>query len=321
MNWGWGGYSNGFFQVDSLTTPGFDPSADHEVIIGIVPVISATVDAGIPQINQPVGYYCGVNTFVPAIKLQNYGSSTLTSCVINYQVDGGTVQTQNWTGSLVSFQGTTVNLPSMTLASGTHTLTCFSSYPNDSTDQNSTNDQYTVTFNVTNNAALPIIESFETTNTLPNATWNILHTSTTGGVDFVVTSSAAATGVKSCMIDNMNNIGGNNSVIETTSSYDMTTFTSPALTFKAAYQQKATTNVDRLQIAVSNDCGATWLSKKVITSSTLATLGGVGTSAYVPISAEFTTYTVNINSVAADHNVMFRWEFYADPNGPGIIYI
>ena len=27
MNWGWGGYSDGFFQVDSLTTPGFDPSS------------------------------------------------------------------------------------------------------------------------------------------------------------------------------------------------------------------------------------------------------------------------------------------------------
>jgi hypothetical protein len=317
MNWGWGGYANGWFQVDSLTTPGFDPSEGHEVLIGIVPVISATVDAGIPEITEPVGYYCGVNTFVPAIKLENYGSSTLTSCVINYQVDGGAVQTQNWSGSLVSFQSTTVNLPSMTLASGTHTLTCYSSNPNDSTDQNSANDQSVVTINVTNSAALPVIEGFETTTSLPNAIWNVSHTATMGGVDFAVTSAAAATGMKSCMIDNMNNVGGNNSVIETISFYDLTTLPSPALTFKAAYQQKTTANADRLQVAVSTDCGANWLSKRVITGAALAALGGVGSSAYVPTPAEFTTYAVNIISVANSTDIMFRWEFYADPNGPG----
>ena len=72
---------------------------------------TTTLDAGIPQISQPVGYYCGVDTFVPAITLQNYGSTTLTSCTINYQIDGGAIQTQNWTGSLISYQNTTINLP------------------------------------------------------------------------------------------------------------------------------------------------------------------------------------------------------------------
>jgi hypothetical protein len=90
------------------------------------------------------------------------------------------------------------------------------------------------------------------------------------------------------------------------------------LTFKAAYQQKATTNADMLQISISTDCGALWVSRRVISSSTLASLaGGTGTNAYVPTSSQFTTYTVNINPVASSHNVMFKWEFLADPNGPG----
>ncbi len=318
MNWGWGGYSDGFFQVDSLTTPGFDPSADHEAVLGIVPMTTTTLDAGIPQISQPVGYYCGTDTFIPSITLQNYGSTTLTSCVINYQIDGGAVQTQNWNGSLSSYQNAIINLPSITLGYGAHTLTCYSSYPNDSTDQNTSNDFYMVNFNITSGATLPVIEGFETATLLPNIAWNVFHTSTTGGVDFAVTYSAAATGIKSCMIDNMTNGAGNNSIIQTTSSYDMTTFTSPALTFKAAYQQKSTTNADKLQIAVSNDCGATWISKRVILSTTLASLaGGTGNSPYVPTPAEFTTYTVAINSVASDYNVMFRWEFLADPSSPG----
>jgi peptidase C10-like protein/Spi protease inhibitor/type IX secretion system substrate protein len=321
MNWGWGGSSDGWFQVDSLTTPGFDPSSDHQAVLGIVPMTSTTLDAGIPVINAPVGFYC-TDSLSPVIKLQNYGSTTLTFCTINYQIDGNTVQTQSWTGSLVSFQGTFINLPSFTLGAGTHTLTCYSSSPNSGTDQNASNDQYSVIFNITNSGILPIIEGFETatcvSGTLPNSNWNVSHTSTTGGVDFQITTSAAATGSNSCMLNNFSNVGGNNSILQTALNYDMTTFTTPALSFKAAYQQKATTNTDMLQIAISTDCGATWVSKRVISSATLASLaGGTGTSAYVPNSSQFTTYTVNINTVAGNHNVMFRWVFLSDPSGPG----
>ncbi|HKC69962.1 MAG TPA: T9SS type A sorting domain-containing protein, partial [Bacteroidia bacterium] len=39
--------------------------------------------------------------------------------------------------------------------------------------------------------------------------------------------------------------------------------------------------------------------------------------AYVPAATEFTTYTVNLNNIATNQSVMFRWEFYADPNGAG----
>ncbi len=116
----------------------------------------------------------------------------------------------------------------------------------------------------------------------------------------------------------MNNVAGNNSILQTTSSYDMTTFTTPSLTFKAAYQQKATTNADKLQIFTSIDCGASWLARKLITGTVLASFsGGTGTSSYVPTPSQFTTYTVPIVAVANSHNVMFRWEFLADPNGVG----
>ncbi|HEX7413785.1 MAG TPA: C10 family peptidase [Bacteroidia bacterium] len=316
MNWGWGGSSDGFFQVDSLTTPGFDPSSNHEVVIGIVPLTANSIDVGIPVINAPVGFYCS-DSISPVIKLQNYGNASLFVCNINYQIDGGAAQTQTWNGSLVSYQSININLPSATLTVGTHTLTCYSSNPNGSTDQNAANDQYTVIFNITNGTLLPIVEGFEASSSLPS-TWNISHTSTTGGVNFAVTTNAAATGANSCMLNNLNNTGGNNSILQTSSFYDMTTFSSPVLTFKAAYQQKATTNTDKLQIATSADCGATWTSRKVISSATLALLaGGIGTSAYVPTPSQFTTYTVNVNAIASSHNIMFRWEFYADPNGPG----
>lgn len=317
MNWGWGGQSDGFFQVDSLTTPGFDPSANHEAVLGIVPMTSNAMDAGIPAITQPIGYYCN-NVFNPSIQLQNYGSTTLISCDINYQIDGGVIQTQSWSGSLVSYQSTSISLPTITLGSGTHTLTCFSSNPNGASDQNATNDQYIANFTITNIASLPVVEGFESATSLPNSNWNVSHTSTSGGTDFTISSGSAATGSNSAMLDNMNNVAGNRSYLQTSSYYDLTTLSNPVLSFKAAYQQKATTNTDMLQVLVSTDCGAIWVSKRAIPSATLASLaGGTGSATYVPTPSQYTTYTVNIASVAHNPSVLFRWSFVAGPSGPG----
>jgi hypothetical protein len=326
MNWGWGGAYDGYFAVSDLTTSGgtvdvFDPRYNDQMLKGIVPPSVYAYDAGIPAVVSPVGYYCstGASTLSVSVNLQNFGSNPLTACTINYSIDGASQTPINWTGSLVSYQSTNVSLPTLTgTSAGTHTLVCYSSDPNGATDQNLANDQSTVLFTVTNAGILPVVEGFEAASSLPNANWNISHTST-GGADFVITSAAAATGSQSCMLDNINNVAGNNSIIETAVSYNLSTFTTPSLTFKAAYEKKSTaTNTDKLQIYTSTDCGNSWISRKVITSATLASLaGGTGTTAYVPTPAQFTTYTVPIVAIASSTNVMFRWEFFADPTAPG----
>jgi hypothetical protein len=324
MNWGWGGDDDGFFSINNLLTtngsPAFNPSTDHEILMGIVPMATGALDIGIPAITAPVGSFCSNanNTFTPVIKLQNYGSSMLTTCNINYVVDNnGAVQIQTWNGSLVTGQNTMVSLQSFNVSAGTHTLTCYSSSPNDSTDLNATNDQSVIIFNVSpNGGILPIVEGFETANALPSSDWSVSHTASTG-VDWAVTTNGAATGLKSCMIDNMNNTAGNNSIIQTFSTYDLSTLTSPALSFKVAYQQKATTNNDKLQVYSSVDCGATWVSRLARSGSALSTVSGTLGTTFMPVPANFVTYTVNINAVATSKSVQFRWEFYADPNGPG----
>jgi hypothetical protein len=313
MNWGWGGQSNGYFQLNNFATPGFNPSKSHQVLVGIVPMSANATDASVFAVTSPSGIYCN-NSFTPVITLKNYGSDDLTSCIINYQIDNGAVQSQNWSGTLASQQFIDVNLPAFTSTSGTHTRTCYTSEPNSTTDQNTANDQSLTVFTVNNShAVLPVVEGFESA----NSNWVMSHTGATG-LDWTVTSTAAATGANSIMINNMNNTAGNNSMLQTNSSYDLTTFTTPSLTFKAAYQQKATTNADKLQVFTSIDCGTSWTSRKAILSSALSALsGGAGTSPYTPQPSQFTTYTVNINAVASSNNVMFRWEFLADPNGPG----
>ncbi|HEX7414836.1 MAG TPA: M43 family zinc metalloprotease, partial [Bacteroidia bacterium] len=157
-------------------------------------------------------------------------------------------------------------------------------------------------------------ESFETAS-VPGTDWSV---SSTAGSNWVVTSSSSATGLKSVMIDNMSNTAGDTSFL-ISPVFNLAAIGSPVLGFKMSYQQKATTNTDKLQVTVSTDCGATWVSKWVRAGTTLqpSVVSGQSTSAFTPTPAQFATYTVNINSIASSTNAMFRWTFYAGTSSVG----
>ncbi|MGZ3863342.1 MAG: M4 family metallopeptidase [Bacteroidia bacterium] len=159
-----------------------------------------------------------------------------------------------------------------------------------------------------------VAEGFEV-NGLPSAEWD---TSSTAGWNWIVNNTAAATGVRSAVLDNSINPAGNKSYFETIS-HDISTYAIPKLTFKMAYQQKATTNNDKLQVLTSIDCGYSWQQRWAKNGSTLATVTPPSTTPFIPTPSQFTTYTVNINGVAGRHNVRFRFAFLADTAsaGPG----
>ncbi len=155
-------------------------------------------------------------------------------------------------------------------------------------------------------------ESFETT-TLPGADWDLYNNM---GFDWALTSNAAATGAKCVWINNFANSPGSNSVVQSTS-FDISSFITPKLTFKYAYQQQVSTNVDKLQIFSSTDCGNTWVSRWSRQGTTLANANPANTFPFTPAASQFMTYTVNINGVAGSSNVRFRFQFFADVNGQG----
>ena len=273
-----------------------------------------TYDAGMRNVTVTPSCNDTVNL---SMNLQNHGTQAMTICGVTYQIDNNPPVTQTWNGSLTTTQTSAITVPTFTASVGTHTFVCYSSNPNNYTDGNDANDTTRITFDVISGGTLPVIEGFETTTSLPDVMWGISHTFT-GGSDFQVTSAAAATGSKSAMLNNLDNVLGTSSILQTNLFYDITTLATPLLTFKAAYQQTATTNTDKLQIFTSTDCGATWTARKTITSATLASLaGGTGTTPYVPTPAQFTTYTVPIAAVSTSHTVMFRWEFVAGTTSMG----
>src|SRR5690606_13673141 len=92
----------------STTNDGFDPSA---------PALSD--DAGIQSVTTPSGQICA-SGFDPEVILKNFGSNTVTSVTINYNIDAGANNVYSWTGNLAPGATTTVTLPTITTSAGAH---------------------------------------------------------------------------------------------------------------------------------------------------------------------------------------------------------
>ncbi len=103
-------------------------------------------DARVMAIANIDAFICGSGSITPDVTIRNNGTDPLTSVNINYQLDGGTVNTQPWTGNLASLGTDVVTLPTMGITDGSHTFTVFTSDPNGVADQDPGNDSQTTNF-------------------------------------------------------------------------------------------------------------------------------------------------------------------------------
>jgi hypothetical protein len=316
MNWGWGGYDDGYYSINNLnTSSGFNPSQNHEALMGIQPMATTSVDAGVSAVVSPVGTGC-TSSFTPVVTLKNFGSTTLTSCVVNYNIDGGSTLTHNWSGSLASGLTANVTLTTFTTTAGTHTLTSSSSNPNGSTDGNTANDQTVSTFNSNSSAlALPLAEGLESSAAIPTG-WTLYNPDADAA--WVVSTTVAKTGSHSL---GFNNCDGDASTDMTgrvdriiTAPYNFSSATSASLSFDVAYAVLTYTSgtyYDALKVYSSIDCGSTWVqiySKSGTTLASAPTYTSIA-ACWAPASAaDWRNDVTNISSLAGNSSVMFAFE-------------
>ncbi len=79
-----------------------------------------------------------IGSFTPEIKLANYGTVTLTSATIAYDLNNGTPVIINWTGSLAEGASEIINLPNMSTPTGNNDFNISVSQSN--SDQRNCND-------------------------------------------------------------------------------------------------------------------------------------------------------------------------------------
>ncbi|MFL5753163.1 MAG: M43 family zinc metalloprotease [Bacteroidia bacterium] len=278
---------------------------------GCTPVVLQALDASILGVTSPTGTMCNP-TFTPSVTLKNMGTTALTSCTINYQVDAGTVNTYSWSGNLASLATTVVTLPALTTTVGTHTLTVYTSNPNAGADADPSNDQGTSTFSVIAPVpvSLPFTEGFEGTTFVPTG-WTL---NNPDNLDTWMRNTAGhKTGVASAAIDNYTNdfTGQIDEIM--TPAIDLTSAPSPQLTFQVAYKlyTSPTANPnfsDTLQVLISTDCGQTWTSlyKKFGTALTTTT-PTFAASQFTPTATQWRMETVSLGSYASISNAYIKF--------------
>lgn len=226
---------------------------------------SVNRDAATVSINN-YEVLCNATVLAPEVTIANRGLDVLTSVNVNYQLDGGTVGTLAWTGSLAKCDDrVTLTLPNIPLSTGAHTLKVFTSDPNGGTDQRSGNDTLVkIFFNspLLSNKTTPVFEGFEGTS-FPPANWYSINPDRSIGWDGTV--AAAKDGSKSMVINNFTYPTANTTdyfispLIANDNTID-SMFVSFDLAYLQGYQYPGSTvfPLDTLEVLATKDCGVTY---------------------------------------------------------------
>ena len=271
----------------------------------ILSIISPAVENTEPKFYSPAYNVCA-SSISPMVILKNSGNAVLNSTSINYQIDGGTVITYTWTGSLVTGSTATVTLPSIPLISGTHKLIVSCSNPNGSVDLNMMNDKKVGSFRSQPQLfTLPFTEDFSAA-AFPPSGWSYI-----GYNKFCYMQRNASVGgfgasSGSLKMDNFtgaDNITGQKDYF-VSSRIDFSQ-ASPItlLTFDLAYAQRNSTSTDKLDVSVSTDCGYTWISIYSKAGAVLSTGSAIG-SAYTPTPEEWRTDSLDLGTYSGTPELM-----------------
>ncbi|MFI5218002.1 MAG: T9SS type A sorting domain-containing protein [Bacteroidia bacterium] len=250
---------------------------------------------------------CGT-TINPTVEFENLGSNTLTSLGINYQVDGGTVNTVPWSGSLASGLTATVNIPTINSSVGTHNISVTAVNPNATTDLNTYYDNSTRTFNAVANTGLPLplVQDFVSA-IFPPSGWTRVNPDNGYTWTRVGTGYNGANG--STKIDFYNSGAGQIDELWTPG-YDFGGGIATAqLSFDVAYCQYSSEQ-DRIQVQVSIDCGQTWTDVWNYAGAGLA-FGNAPYSAgaWTPtVATQWHHQIVSLNSYINNPNVFLRFK-------------
>jgi hypothetical protein len=101
QNYTWSGPQGPSYTIDCQLVQ-YGP-ANFTNDVELVEIIAPTVKDEYARLNPICSF--------PRVTLRNYGSATLTSCDIDYHIDGGPTETFHWTGSLPFMDTVSIDLP------------------------------------------------------------------------------------------------------------------------------------------------------------------------------------------------------------------
>ncbi len=255
--------------------------------------VQANLDAGVNGVGNVPAVTCN-NSVSPSCTLTNNGIQNLTSCSIQYQVNGGAMSTYNWSGNLTQGSSVTVNLPAITLVSGTNNINITVTSPNNGTDENNSNNASSVTVTFVDNSsatALPYNNAMSVAN-FPYTNWQL------NNPDNSTTWERVAVGGNGMLKYDCYNYNAEGEVDE----FVLPPFSVPtnaaSLKFDVAHCQYNNTYDDSLVVLVSTDCQNTWSEVYRKGGPELATIAASTADYTAPAAGDFRSECVNLNDMA-----------------------
>ncbi len=268
------------------------------------PATLATNDAALAAILKPFAGNCSTAPdnsfctpfFAPSVRLKNTGSATLTSVVINAQVDNLAPVSTNWNGSLVSQASTQANLNPVTAGVGLHTIKIYVTNPNNTTDQKNSNDTLYSTFTISAQITGPVTEDFESPG-FPPANWRIINPG--NDTTWALTTAAAQSGLASAFLNCFNYSTHLQKDYLLAPPLTTANADSIILSFNYAYQRYDNTPgfSDSLAVVVSLDCGSTFTEVWKKGGDSLASVPGFITSPFMPDANGWATAHIDLKSL------------------------
>ncbi len=239
-------------------------------------------------------------------RLCNYGTTPLTSATIELSDGTNILQTNNWTGSLQTYESTSLSFTSVAGTPGYNNVTVTVSNPNGQTDGNALNNSGSQSYIIYSGVGGSAVTEDYSSTTFPPANWyNINGGNQSAGWS---RSTAGYTSPGCAKMDFVNSPSGDADAL-ILPAVDLSTYDNAVLTFYIAAATYNTSN-DNIKIKVSTNCGTTWSPIWNKTGASLATVGSQS-SIFTPSSAnQWRSETVNLTQYTGVNrtNVMIKFE-------------
>jgi hypothetical protein len=261
------------------------------------------------------------NSISPQITIRNDGLQAITTLTVHPFTDGTAGNTTAWTGNLAAGSSTTILLNSITTSTtnGVHTFSF--SVDINVPSYNLTYSANKVSYLVASNyQGTSVAENFALAN-FPPANWT--NSNSNSGPAWTRAVNAGAHNIAplaSAKYDFFNNskVGDVDELYLPPS--NLTGTTVPSLSFVYAYAQRNANSNDKLDVLVSDDCGANWSNVYSNAGSMLATAPPVA-SAYVPDLNDETQWRTEVINLTAFAKPQVLVKFVVTNDNGNNIYI
>ncbi len=229
--------------------------------------------------------------------IRNYGQLPQSNFPVRYQLDGGAIVSQNFSGPLAVGATATVTFttPLLIPSLGAHTLTVSTALVG---DQFTGNDQLgnAITVVAGTPSTVPFFEGLSAASPTPTG-WSLQNPD--GGYTWGTTSltmGATCAASRAWSVDHYDdtNVGQEDRLI--TPKIDLTTAIGSSLKFDHAYAPYSATYYDAFRVDISTNCGANWTTLYSASGAALATAPN-STAAWAPTAcAQWQNHTINLSA-------------------------